>query len=734
MTDPTTQPTTRQSAVRYERDSDGIVTLTMDDPSASANTMNEAYATAMREAIGRLEAEKDDVTGVVLTSAKKTFFAGGNLNTLSQATPENAQELYEQSMDIKADLRRLETLGVPVVAAINGAALGGGLEIALACHRRIAAEGRYEIGLPEVTLGLLPGGGGVVRTVRMLGIQTALTEVLLQGQRYKPEVAKEKGLVDELVPTDQLVSRARAWLLENKGNEDAAKQPWDRQGYKMPGGTPSHPSLASMLPAFPATLRKQTKGAEYPAPKAIMAAAVEGAQVDFDSAQRIEARYFTKLATGQNAKNMIQAFFFDLQAINSGSLRPKGHDTYRAQKVGVLGAGMMGAGIAYVCAKSGMEVVLKDVSLEAAERGKNYSVKINEKGISRGKLTQEKSEELLARITPTDNPEDLKGCDLVIEAVFEDPALKEKVFAEILPVVNPDSLLCSNTSTLPITELAQGVDRPADFIGLHFFSPVDKMPLVEIIRGAETSEAAVAKAIDVVQQIRKTPIVVNDSRGFYTSRVIGTQINEGLAMLGEGVRPMSVERAALTAGYPVGPLQISDELNMELMVKIRNATKAAIERTGATYTPHPAEKVIDRMIEVGRPSKLKGAGFYEYDESGRRQGLWAGLAEEFPPASEQPELQELRDRMLFIEAVETARCFDEGVISSTAEANIGSIFGIGFPALTGGAAQFINGYEGPAGTGIKAFVARAQELAAKHGDRFTPPASLVEKAEKGERF
>jgi 3-hydroxyacyl-CoA dehydrogenase/enoyl-CoA hydratase/3-hydroxybutyryl-CoA epimerase len=725
---------TTQSAVRYERDADGIVTLTMDDPSASANTMNEAYATAMREAIGRLEQELDDVTGVVLTSAKKTFFAGGNLNMLQAATPEDAPELYEQSMNIKADLRRLETLGVPVVAAINGAALGGGLEIALACHHRVAAEGSYEIGLPEVTLGLLPGGGGVVRTVRMLGIQTALTEVLLQGQRYKPAVAKDKGLVDELVPADQLVERARAWIAENKGNEDAAKQPWDRQGYKMPGGTPSHPSLAGMLPAFPATLRKQTKGADYPAPRAIMAAAVEGAQVDFDSAQRIEARYFTKLATGQNAKNMIQAFFFDLQAINSGSLRPQGHDQFKATKVGVLGAGMMGAGIAYVCARAGMEVVLKDVSQEAAERGKSYSTKINEKGVSRGKLTQEKSDELLARITPTDNPQDLKGCDLVIEAVFEDPSLKNKVFAEILPVVNQDALLCSNTSTLPITELSQGVDRPADFIGLHFFSPVDKMPLVEIIRGAETSEASVAKAIDVVQQIRKTPIVVNDSRGFYTSRVIGTQINEGLAMLGEGVRPMSIERAAAQAGYPVGPLQISDELNMELMVKIRNATKAAVEREGGTYTPHPAEQVIDRMIEVGRPSKLKGSGFYEYDEAGKRQGLWAGLTAEFPTAEVQPDLQELKDRMLFIESIETARCFDEGVLSSTAEANIGSIFGIGFPALTGGAAQFINGYEGPSGSGITAFVARAQELAAKFGDRFAPPASLVAKAEKGERF
>jgi 3-hydroxyacyl-CoA dehydrogenase / enoyl-CoA hydratase / 3-hydroxybutyryl-CoA epimerase len=723
-----------QSAVRYERDSDGVVTLTLDDPNASANTMNEAYQAAMSAAIDRLYTEKDDVTGVVVTSAKKTFFAGGNLTMLRQATKADAQRLFDELNSVKADLRRLETLGKPVVAAINGAALGGGLEIALACHHRVAAEGRYEIGLPEVTLGLLPGGGGVTRTVRMLGIQTALMEVLLQGQRYKPEAATDKGLVDELVAADRLVETARQWVLDHQDDEEAATQPWDRAKYKMPGGTPSHPALAQMLPAFPATLRKQLKGADYPAPRAIMAAAVEGAQLDFDGASRVESRYFVELATGQNAKNMIQAFFFDLQAINSGSLRPKGHDQYTAQKVVVLGAGMMGAGIAYVCARAGMEVVLKDVSRESAERGKGYSQKLNEKAVSKGKLTQEKSDELLARITPTDDVQDAAGADLVIEAVFEDPDLKNKVFAEVLPVVAPDALLCSNTSTLPITGLSEGVDRPEDFIGLHFFSPVDKMPLVEIIRGGKTSEASVAKAIDVVQQIRKTPIVVNDSRGFYTSRVIGTQINEGLAMLGEGVAPMSIERAALQAGYPVGPLQISDELNMELMVKIRNATKAGVEREGGTYTPHPAEKVIDRMIEIGRPSKLKGAAFYEYDESGKRQGLWPGLAEEFPVAEQQPDFRELKDRMLVIEAVETVRCFDEGVINSTAEANIGSIFGIGFPANTGGAAQYINGYEGPEGAGIGAFVARAKELAATYGERFEPPASLVERAEKGEPF
>ncbi|MGN6129690.1 MAG: 3-hydroxyacyl-CoA dehydrogenase family protein, partial [Nocardioidaceae bacterium] len=468
------------------------------------------------------------------------------------------------------------------------------------------------------------------------------------------------------------------------------------------------------------------------AQRAILSAAVEGASVDFDTASRVESRYLTQLIIGQNFKNMTQAFFFDLQAINAGKLRPEGHDRFTATKVGVLGAGMMGAGIAYSCARAGMQVVLKDVSAETAERGKAYTEKLNAKAIERGKLSPEKSDEMLARITPTADPAELTGCDLVIEAVFEDPDLKNKVFAEVLDVVNPDALLCSNTSTLPITGLAATMSPPAasSFIGLHFFSPVDKMPLVEIIRGEQTSDATVAKAIDVVQRIRKTPIVVNDSRGFYTSRVIGTQINEGLAMLGEGVRPMTIERAATQAGYPVGPLQISDELNMELMVKIRNATKAAVEKEGGRYTAHPAEAVIDKMIEIGRPSKLKGAGFYEYDESGRRQSLWKGLGETFPAADDQPELSDLKDRFLFIEAIETAKCFEEGVIESAAAANIGSIMGIGYPPNTGGAVQFMQGYEG----GLAGFVTRARELAAAYGDRFAPPAYLVGLAEKGERF
>ena len=734
-----TQTQIDTSAVRYERDADGIVTLTLDDPNASANTMNELYKDSMAAAVDRLYLEVDDVTGVVVASAKKTFFAGGDLKSMIAVRKDDAAEVFALCESVKAGLRRLETYPRPVVAAINGAALGGGFEIALAANHRIALDDpKVELGLPEASLGLLPGGGGVTRIVRMLGIQDGLMEVLLQGTRFKPAAAQEKGLVDELVGSlDDLLPAAKAWILEHRDDDAAAKNPWDRPGYKMPGGTPKTPALAAFLPAFPALLRKQTKGAVYPAQRAILSAAVEGAATDFDTASRIESRYLTNLIVNQQSKNMIQAFFFDLQAINAGKLRPQGVPPFKATKVGVLGAGMMGAGIAYSCARAGMEVVLKDVEQANAERGKAYSETLLDKAIARGRSTEEKKTELLGRITATADPADLTGCDLVIEAVFEDPSLKHQVFGEIAAYVNDDALLCSNTSTLPITELATGVDRPADFIGLHFFSPVDKMPLVEIIRGEKTSDEALAKAYDVVQQIRKTPIVVNDSRGFYTSRVIGTMVNEGLAMLAEGVHPMSLERAATQAGYPVGPLQLTDELNMELMAKIGKANRDAVEREGGRYVAHPGEAVVGRMIELGRPSRLKGAGFFSYAE-GRRQGLWSGLAEEFPVAGTPIPFVDVKERMLFAEAIETAKCFEEGVIESAAAANIGSIMGIGFPPNTGGAAQYMTGYQDPADpdapVGLAAFVARADELAERYGDRFRPTDRLREMARNGESF
>jgi 3-hydroxyacyl-CoA dehydrogenase/enoyl-CoA hydratase/3-hydroxybutyryl-CoA epimerase len=717
------------TTIKYDKGDDGIVILTLDDPNQSANTMNRAYIESMGATVERLEAEKDDIKGVVLTSAKKTFFAGGDLNDLKSVTREDSAEFAAGIREVKSQLRRLETLGKPVVAAINGAALGGGLEIALAAHHRVIVDDpKAKLGFPEVKLGLLPGGGGVVRTVRMFGIVDAMMQLLLQGQEKRPAQAKEMGLVDEVVATrDDLLPAAKAWIAANP----ETVQPWDVKGYKMPGGTPSNPKLAMNLPAFPSNLRKQLKGANYPAPHHIMAAAVEGAQVDFDTAIEIEGRYFTDLATGQVAKNMIQAFFFDLQQVNGPRGRAADAERFTPTKVVVLGAGMMGAAIAYVCAKAGIEVVLKDVDQAAADRGKGYSKALVDKAVSRGRSTQEAADELLGRIKASADAADAAGAELVIEAVFEDPAVKAKVFAEIEPHLAEGALLGSNTSTLPITQLAEGVSRPADFIGLHFFSPVDKMPLLEIIKGEQTSDETVYRALDLAKAIKKTPIVVNDSRGFYTSRVIGTFITEGIAMLLEGVPAPTIEQASSQAGYPAPVLQLSDELNMELMAKIRKATAAAIEAEGGEWRDHPAYAVIDRMLEEGRAGKLRGAGFYDY-EDGKRTGLWAGLREIYPPVADPStiSLKDLEERMLFAEALETVRCLDEGVIESVADANIGSIFGIGFPAWSGGVLQYINGYDG----GVAGFLARARELNEQYGARFEPPASLVEKAERGETY
>ena len=710
---------TEQNIINWEQDADGIVVLTIDDPNQGANTMNDRYISSMKQTVDRLHAEKDTITGVVLTSGKKTFFAGGDLKNMIKMGPADAEQIYNHSLTLKADLRRLETLGKPVVTCINGAALGGGLESALATHHRIAADVRgVKIGLPEVTLGLLPGGGGVVRMVRKFGIMTALTQHLMQGQQRAPQQALEAGVIDEVVSSvDELVPAAKAWI---KANPESGVQPWDVKGYKIPGGTPATPAFAANLPAIPANVRKQLKGANMPAPRAIMAAAVEGSQVDIDNALKIESRYFTSLVTGHVAKNMIQAFFFDMQAIGSGASRPKDIPKREIKKVGVLGAGMMGAGIAYVCAKAGIPVVLKDVELAAAERGKGYAEKIEAKALSRGKTTEEKSKALLDLITPSADPADFAGVDFVVEAVFESPDLKKKVFQEIEDIVDADALLGSNTSTLPITDLATGVKRPEDFIGVHFFSPVDKMPLVEIIRGEKTSDEALARVFDFVQKIRKTPIVVNDSRGFFTSRVIGTFVNEAIGMVAEGIEPATIEQAGMQAGYPAAPLQLSDELNLTLMQKIRAESKAAAIAAGKTLPADPAGDVINYLVEGNdRKGRLGGAGFYDY-EDGKRTGLWQGLRDHFDSGSVTPPIQDLIDRMLFIEAIESVKCFDEGVITSTADANIGSIMGIGYPAWTGGVSQFVAGYPG----GQAGFVARAEELAAKYGERFTPPASL----------
>ncbi|MFI5618920.1 3-hydroxyacyl-CoA dehydrogenase NAD-binding domain-containing protein [Streptomyces sp. NPDC051567] len=716
------------TTIRWEQDGTGVVTLVLDDPGQSANTMNRAFTRSIAAVADRAEAEKDSLRGIIWTSAKKTFFAGGDLKEMIRLRPEDARLAFETGTAIKASLRRIETLGKPVVAAVNGSALGGGYEIALASHHRVALDDpASRIGLPEVTLGLLPAAGGLTRTVRLLGITDALLKVLLQGTRYTPRRALEHGLVHELAATpEEMLAKARAFI----DAHPVSRQPWDVPGHTIPGGTPATPRLAADLPAFPANLKKQLNGAPYPAPRNILACAVEGAQVDFATALTIEARYFTELVTGQTAKNMIQAFFFDLQAVNAGRSRPQHVPPRTVTKVAVLGAGMMGAGIAHSCARAGIEVVLKDVTPQAAARGKAYAEELLDKAVSRGRTTEAGRAALLARITPTAETADLAGCDVVIEAVFEDTALKHRVFQEVQGVVAPDALLCSNTSTLPVSGLAEGVERPADFIGLHFFSPVDKMPLVEIVRGGRTGDEAVARAFDLVRRIGKTPIVVNDSRGFFTSRVIGRFINEGVAMVGEGIEPASVEQAAAQAGYPAKVLSLMDELTLTLPRRIRDETRKAYEAEGRELPGHPADTVIDRMVdEFGRPGRSGGAGFYTY-EDGRRTGLWPGLRERFTKPGAQIPFTDMKERMLFSEALDTVRCLDEGVLTSVADANIGSIMGIGFPAWTGGALQYVNGYEG----GLPGFVARARELAAAYGERFTPPDSLVARAERGETF
>jgi 3-hydroxyacyl-CoA dehydrogenase/enoyl-CoA hydratase/3-hydroxybutyryl-CoA epimerase len=666
-----------EGMIRYDRDADGVVTLTMDDPGQSANTMNTAYVEAMAAALDRLEAERDQVTGVIVTSAKTTFFAGGDVPLMSTATGEVAGQLAGLLGTIKRDLRRLETYGRPVVAAINGAALGGGLEIALACHHRIALDAPgVRLGFPEVTLGLLPGAGGVTRTVRKLGLAPALTTWLLTGRRLRPNDAVANGLVDDVaIDTGKMLAAARAWI---QANPDA-RQPWDAPGYRIPGMR----NIAVQLPAFAATLRKQLKGNRLPAPEAILATAVEGAQVDFETAQLIETRHLITLLTGQIAKNMMGALFFDLRAVNGGLARPR-VDVLPATRIAVLGAGMMGAGIAQACARAGLQVVVKDVTEELAARAAAPGV-----------------------ITTAD-VEDLRGCDVVIEAVFEDPALKAKVFAEVEPVLAPGALLASNTSTLPISGLAEGVSRPADFIGMHFFSPVGKMPLLEIVVGERTRDEAVARAFDLGRRIGKTPIVVNDGRGFFTSRVIGRFIDEAIGMLAEGVPAASIEQAALQAGYPTGPLALADEVSIALVQRIRRQFASA----SGSFERLPAHDLVDAMVDQHqRPGRASGAGFYAY-ANGKRTGLWDGLARLATPAGRAVPFADLQDRFLFAEALDARKCLDEGVLRTEEDGNVGSILGIGYPAWTGGVLRFAKQHPD--------FPGRATELAARYGERFVP--------------
>jgi 3-hydroxyacyl-CoA dehydrogenase/enoyl-CoA hydratase/3-hydroxybutyryl-CoA epimerase len=702
-------------AFKYEKDGQNIVTLTLDMPGRSANVLNAEFGDGFRAALAKLAAE-EELAGVILTSAKKTFLAGADLEALAEAV--DAARIFADTQALKAGFRQLETLGVPVVAALNGTALGGGMELALACHHRIAIDNpRSKFGFPEVTLGLIPGGGGVVRYTRMAGLQEAF-QFLSQGKQVPPQEAVAAGLIDELAAdSEEMMAKARAWIAAHPN----AKQPWDQPKYRMPGGDPRRPQTAQMLAIAPAVLKKQTYG-NYPAAEAIMNAAVQGAVVDFETAQRIESRYFAHVATSQTAKNMINAFWFQLNEIKAGGSRPQNVAKQETKKVGVLGAGMMGHGIAYVSAYAGLEVVLKDVDEARAEAGKTAVEKIIAKRVARGRMSAARQQEILERITTTADTAALAGCDLIIEAVFEDRALKGKVTAETEAVIGETAVFASNTSTLPITGLAENSSRPENFVGLHFFSPVHKMRLVEIIVGEKTSDETLAKAFDYVLQIGKTPIVVNDSRGFYTSRVFGTYVNEGMALLGEGQHPHAIEMAGLQAGMPVGPLAVSDEVSLSLMRHIREQTRQDFAAEGRTLPAHPADRVLDVMTEeYGRYGKAKGAGFYEYPQDGRKY-LWPKLGELFPLAGEKLSQETMIERMMFAQVIETVRCYEEGVLRSAADANIGSIFGWGFAPFKGGTLQYINDY------GAAAFAERSRELAEMYGDRFEPPKLLLEMA------
>jgi len=711
------------SAVQYTQDADGIVTLTMDLPGRPMNVLSPDLMGPFADMITKIEGDAS-VKGVIVTSGKKEFMAGADIDQVFAMTdPALAFTLAE---NFKKLLRRMELCGRPVVAALNGTALGGGLELALSCHYRVAINNpKAKFGLPEVKLGLLPGGGGTQRLPRMIGIQASLP-LMLEGKELRAETAKQQGIIQDLA-TDaaDLLAKAKAWCLANP----KPIQPWDDKKFKWPGGDSRHPAVVQMLAIAPSMATAKTQG-NYPAATNIMSCVYEGGIVDFESGCRIESRYFANLVVSQVSKNMIGTLWFQLNAINKGKSRPEGFEKSTVKKLGILGAGMMGAGIAYVSAKVGIECVLLDSTIESAEKGKAYSANLLDKDIKKGRETPAGKGVFLDRIKATTDYADLAGCDLIIEAVFEDRAVKADVTKKTEAVIPATATFASNTSTLPITGLAEASARPDQFIGLHFFSPVDKMPLVEIIMGAKTSKATLAKGFDYVQQIKKTPIVVNDSRGFYTSRSFATYVMEGLALLLDGQHPRSIEMAGLQAGMPVGPLALHDEVSMSLSMHVMEQTKKDFAAEGKTYVGHPGEAIVVKMVkELDRPGKKAGKGFYDYPAAGTKgeKTLWPELTKIYPLKEQLPQ-QELIERMMFAQANEAARCFEENVVMTVADTNIGSIFGWGFAPHQGGALQYINAY------GVAKFVKRAEEFAAKYGPRFKPAAILVKMAAEGKRF
>ncbi|MDX9969766.1 MAG: 3-hydroxyacyl-CoA dehydrogenase NAD-binding domain-containing protein [Hydrogenophaga sp.] len=697
--------------IRYDL-AQGIATITFDEQGSPVNTMCLQWQDDFETVTRQVEKDREQIRGIILASAKSTFFAGADLKAVMRSSEADGPRVFAEIERIKRHFRTLETLGVPVVTCLNGAALGGGWEVALVGHHRIAVnDPKIRFGLPEITLGLIPGGGGITKMTRILGLAAA-QPYILESKLFGPDEAMKIGVVHELVATaDELMPRARAFIEAAQGKPEACTHVWDRKDDKMPGGTPASPKVAAMLSVAPAMLKRKTQGL-YPAPEAALAAMAEGALVDFDTAMRIETRYLAGLMVGQVARNMINTFFFHMNAVKGGQSRPKGVPKYQPKKVGILGAGMMGSGIAYVQATQGIATVLKDVSIEAAEKGKAYTTRLTQQRVDKGQMSAERQQGILNLITPTAQATDLRGCDLIIEAVFEQRELKAMVTQEAEPMLAEGGFFASNTSTLPISSLARASTAPQKFVGIHFFSPVDKMKLVEIIRGQDTDDETIARAYDYVQALGKLPIVVNDSRGFYTSRTFGTYVMEGAAMLGEGIPAPVIENAAVQAGMPVGPLAVLDETSLSLSVHVLEQTRIDCRQEGKPYVATAGETLVERMVKRHhRPGRAGGGGFYDYPEGGRKH-LWPELKTLFEKPGVAWDLQDVKDRLLFRQAVETARCLAEGVLTSVHDGNIGSIFGIGFPAWTGGALQFIYGQ------GIETFEQRCTELAARYGSGF----------------
>ena len=716
------------SYIRLEKDADGIVELIFDQPGKDVNIMGDEYAEAMPKALDDLEAMAGDITGVYVRSGKPgQFFAGGDITMMLEMDLDPSDEeraaMLQGIIEAKAPLRRLEALGVPIAVGINGPALGGGYEIALACHHRIALDSpKVKIGLPEAMLGLMPGAGGVVRMVRMLGMQEAVG-LISQGKQLNARKALDKGLIHELAASEEeMAAKAKAWIKSNP----EAKQPWEVPGYSIPGGDPADPSTQGLTYFGPVNVMVQTWG-NMPAQQVIMAAVIDSARVDYDTAHIIEARYFQRLLLDQVARNMMTTFFLQMNAMDAGASRPDGIDRTEVKKLGILGAGVMGAGIAFNAAKFGIDVVLKDISQENADRGKAYAAQACEKSRS---IDGDQAQAILARIQATADIADLADCDLVIEAVFEDRDVKAAVTREAEAVLGEGAVFASNTSALPITELAEASERPGNFIGMHFFSPAERMPLVEIITGEKTSDETLARAFDLAQQLGKKPIVVKDSPGFFTTRVIGQTITQGQRMLAEGVNPALIENGARMNGSPMGPLETLDSISLETAYHATNQRRADAEAAGEEWVAAPEAEVIRIMVEQAqRVGQAKGAGFYDYDENGKKTTTWAGLKDLFAQDgyTDIP-FEDVRDRLLFPQVLEAIRIMEEGVLTSVGDGNIGSIMGIGFPPHTGGVFQCVNAY------GVRAFVERAQALAAKYGDVFEPPQLLLDMAAKGEVF